>query len=116
MQPPVAMYSQNIQGRTVSVPAKIPWSMTTMNVGAARRWSRRHHALPMRFLIHDDASTTAIPYIATIPNVTSLGGEIARLEGELKARLEQHPDAEILRSLPGLGLILGAPGARRVRR
>jgi transposase len=40
--------------------------------------------------------------------VASLGGEIARLEQELRARFEQHPDAEILRSLPGLGLILGA--------
>jgi len=40
--------------------------------------------------------------------VASLAGEIARLEDELKARFEQHPDAEILRSLPGLGLILGA--------
>ena len=40
--------------------------------------------------------------------VASLASEIARLEDELKARFEQHPDAEILRSLPGLGLILGA--------
>ena len=40
--------------------------------------------------------------------VASLASEIARLEEELKARFEQHPDAEILRSLPGLGLILGA--------
>ncbi len=34
--------------------------------------------------------------------------QIARLETELAERFERHPDAEILRSLPGLGLVLGA--------
>ena len=34
--------------------------------------------------------------------------QIARLETELADRFEQHPDAGIYRSLPGLGVILGA--------
>ncbi len=34
--------------------------------------------------------------------------QIARLETELADRFEQHPDADIYRSLPGLGVILGA--------
>jgi transposase len=34
--------------------------------------------------------------------------QIARLETELADRFEQHPDAKIIRSLPGLGMILGA--------
>lgn len=34
--------------------------------------------------------------------------QIDRLEAELAERFEGHPDAEILRSLPGLGLVLGA--------
>ena len=34
--------------------------------------------------------------------------QIARLETELAEHFEQHPDAKIIRSLPGLGMILGA--------
>jgi transposase len=34
--------------------------------------------------------------------------QIRRLETELADRFEQHPDAKIIRSLPGLGMILGA--------
>ena len=40
--------------------------------------------------------------------IDGLRQQIDRLEQELAARFEGHPDAEILRSLPGLGLILGA--------
>ncbi len=40
--------------------------------------------------------------------VADLGQEISRLEAELTIRFEEHPDAQILRSVPGLGLILGA--------
>ena len=36
-----------------------------------------------------------------------------RLETELADRLEQHPDAKIIRSLPGLGMTLGAHGCLR---
>lgn len=34
--------------------------------------------------------------------------QIEGLQRELEARFEEHPDAEILRSLPGLGPVLGA--------
>jgi len=34
--------------------------------------------------------------------------QIGHLETELVERFEQHPDAKIIRSLPGLGMILGA--------
>jgi transposase len=34
--------------------------------------------------------------------------QIASLEAELAEAFEDHPDAEILRSLPGLGVVLGA--------
>jgi transposase len=40
--------------------------------------------------------------------IDQLAHQIARLEAELAERFERHPDAEILRSLPGLGLVLGA--------
>src|SRR5205085_9661382 len=34
--------------------------------------------------------------------------QLNHLEAELADRFEQHPDAKIIRSLPGLGMILGA--------
>jgi transposase len=40
--------------------------------------------------------------------IAGLHRETLRLEAELRARFEEHPDAEILSSLPGLGLVLGA--------
>jgi transposase len=40
--------------------------------------------------------------------IDGLVHQIARLEAELAERFERRPDAEILRSLPGLGLVLGA--------
>jgi hypothetical protein len=49
---------------------------------------------------------------ATVTALVSVIGEmvtqIRRLETELADRFEQHPDAKIIRSLPGLGTILGA--------
>jgi transposase len=40
--------------------------------------------------------------------IDGLTYQIGQLEHQLAERFEGHPDAEILRSLPGLGLILGA--------
>lgn len=40
--------------------------------------------------------------------IDRLTHQISQLERELEERFEGHPDAEILRSLPGLGPILGA--------
>ena len=40
--------------------------------------------------------------------IAGLNEQIAGLEGELEAAFEDHPDAKILRSLPGLGTVLGA--------
>jgi transposase len=37
-----------------------------------------------------------------------LNRQVANLEAELGAAFEQHPDAEIIRSLPGLGVVVGA--------
>jgi transposase len=49
------------------------------------------------------ATVTALVAI-TVELVTQIG----RIENELANHFEQHPDAEIIRSLPGLGMILGA--------
>jgi transposase len=40
--------------------------------------------------------------------IASLNERIAELEAELETHFESHPDAEILTSLPGLGVVLGA--------
>ena len=45
---------------------------------------------------------------AVVRVLAQLNTEIATLEAELAERFEGHPDAEILRSLPGLGVVLGA--------
>jgi transposase len=40
--------------------------------------------------------------------IDGLNRQIAALEQDLQRSFEQHPDAEILRRLPGLGIVLGA--------
>lgn len=45
---------------------------------------------------------------ATVGIIVELNRQIDDLETELTARFETHPDADIYRSLPGLGVILGA--------
>jgi transposase len=52
---------------------------------------------------------------ALVRTVTATGEAIVELEAALADRFEHHPDAEILRSLPGLGPILGARVLARVR-
>jgi transposase len=50
----------------------------------------------------------AIAARAQVGVILELGRQISQLESELDEALMTHPDAELLRSLPGLGLILGA--------
>ncbi|MCX8561629.1 IS110 family transposase [Mycolicibacterium mucogenicum] len=45
---------------------------------------------------------------ATVGIIVELNRQIDDLETELTAHFETHPDADIYRSLPGLGVILGA--------
>ena len=45
---------------------------------------------------------------ATVAVIATMNAQIAELARELEAGFEQHPDAEVVRSLPGLGTILGA--------
>ena len=40
--------------------------------------------------------------------IAELNAQIAVLEAELSSHFEQHPDAKIVRCLPGLGTVLGA--------
>jgi transposase len=45
---------------------------------------------------------------STVRIVREMTSQIETLAGELERSFEGHPDAEILRSLPGLGVVLGA--------
>jgi len=45
---------------------------------------------------------------ATVAIIGALNAQVAELARELTADFEQHPDAEVVRSLPGLGTILSA--------
>lgn len=56
-------------------------------------------------LVADAYATTVA---AAIEVIAGLGAQIAAVEAKLVDRFEQHPDAAILRSQPGLGSILGA--------
>jgi hypothetical protein len=54
------------------------------------------------------AEAFAATTTAAVGIITEVNHQIAKLERELADRFEQHPDADIYRSLPGLGVILGA--------
>ncbi len=56
-------------------------------------------------VIADAMGASASALVAVIIELTT---QISRLEAELAERFDQHPDAKIIRSLPGLGMILGA--------
>jgi hypothetical protein len=45
---------------------------------------------------------------ALVAVIGELNRQVAALEAQLEAGFEQHPDAKVIRSLPGLGMILGA--------
>lgn len=45
---------------------------------------------------------------ASVAVLATMVAQIAELAGELDAGFDQHPDAAVVRSLPGLGTILGA--------
>ena len=45
---------------------------------------------------------------ATVAVIETMNAQVAELAQELDAHFEQHPDAEVVRSMPGLGTILSA--------
>lgn len=49
-----------------------------------------------------------IVVVSTVRLIRQMNSELIELEGQLRAHFEVHPDAEIYRSLPGLGFVLGA--------
>ena len=82
--------------------------------GRQRNLDRRAHeiqdALRSEQLTAPDpiADAFAATTVAAIGIIAELNRQITKLEQTLAGRFEQHPDADIYRSLPGLGVILGA--------
>ena len=56
-------------------------------------------------VVSEAMGTTVAALVAVI---AELNTQIGRLEVEIADRFDQHPDAKVIRSLPGLGMILGA--------
>src|SRR5207248_6896870 len=56
-------------------------------------------------LIADAMGATVAALVGVVVELTA---QIGHLETELSGRFEQHPDAKVIRSLPGLGMILGS--------
>jgi transposase len=64
---------------------------------------REHLAAPPAVVAAFGATTTAAVHV-----IAALNTQIAELEAALAQHFEKHPDADIYRSLPGLGVVLGA--------
>jgi transposase len=94
--------------------------LTRAQVSAALRRARRHHiadktdailaALRGEQLSQPPALTAA--YAATarslIAVITTLNEQVKTLQGQVEDHFGRHPDAEIYRSQPGMGAIVGA--------
>jgi transposase len=65
----------------------------------------RSEQLEAPALVADAMGATVTALVAVIAEMQV---QIGRLETELADRFEQHPDAKVIRSLPGLGMTLGA--------
>jgi transposase len=87
---------------------------------ALRRGGRRRRveerAIEIQTVLRSD-QLEALPVVADamgasvaalVAVITELVAQTRQLEQELGDRFDQHPDAKIIRSLPGLGMILGA--------
>ncbi len=57
---------------------------------------------------HAVANAMGASVAAVVAVISALNTQIARLEETLAEGFEQHPDAKVIRSLPGLGMVLGA--------
>ena len=64
----------------------------------------QHNSRRPRLIAEAMGATVA----ALVAVIGELNTQIASLEAKLADRFEQHPDAKIIRSLPGLGMALGA--------
>jgi transposase len=54
------------------------------------------------------STAMGVSVAASVAVIGAMGTQIVELARELEAGFESHPDAEVVRSLPGLGTVLGA--------
>lgn len=94
--------------------------LTTAQIDAVLKRARRHHRADKTAAIRAAlrspqlaappavaaAGAAAVRALAAV--ITTLNEQISMLEGQVEAHFGQHPDAEIILSQPGLGIILGA--------
>jgi transposase len=96
-------------------------SLSASRIGAALKRGGRRRRIPERAeeikVALRSPQLEAPPVLAraygdvvrsTARIVREMSAQIEALARELEASFEEHPDAEILRSLPGLGVVLGA--------
>ena len=76
----------------------------TERTAAIQAALRAPHLVPSSVL----AAAMGVPVRAPASVIAEMTAQIAVLEEQLAANFEQHPDAAVVRSLPGLGTILGA--------
>jgi len=94
--------------------------LTRAQVSAALKRARRHHIADKAAAIlaalrgeqlGQPAAVTAA-YAATVRSliavITAVSEQVSTLQGQVGAHFGRHPDAEIYRSQPGLGPVLGA--------
>ncbi|WP_066914849.1 IS110 family RNA-guided transposase [Mycobacterium interjectum] len=83
---------------------------------AGRQRNLDTRALQIQKILRSEQLTTAASVSAafaattraTVSIIIELNHQISDLEAELSTHFETHPDADIYRSLPGLGVVLGA--------
>ncbi|HEU0086655.1 MAG TPA: IS110 family transposase [Pseudonocardiaceae bacterium] len=94
--------------------------LSRSRIGAALKWARRRDAQTkaerIQAVLRSEqltqppplAGAYALTVRAAVALIVAFNAEIATLQGQVEAHFGQHPDAEIYRSQPGLGEILGA--------
>jgi hypothetical protein len=94
--------------------------LTTAQITAALKRARRRNAAKKAAQIRctlrgqhlGQPAVVAAAYAATVRAQAAVLGtlneQITALEGQVEAHFSQHPDAEIILSQPGLGVVLGA--------
>ncbi len=100
---------------------ELGWTLSRSKIaGALRRGGRQRRvderaaeiqsALRSEQLAASTAVSTAMgaSVAAIVAVIATMVTQIGTLAKELEAGFEKHPDAEVIRSLPGLGIILGA--------
>ncbi|CAM4028809.1 IS110 family transposase [Smaragdicoccus niigatensis] len=89
-------------------------SATLKRAGRQRNTDQRAHEIQAVLRTEQLTTATAVvgAFAATTRSATAIIGELNRqiseLETTLATHFEKHPDAAIVRSLPGLGTVLGA--------